>query len=403
LPICKQLKERFYKSSSGFDQNYYQILSSERKGFITTTRQLSTSRLHLRGMKKLALLGCWLTVGTARGQVPATPLPDSVATYLSSSLHLFETYALNRKSVDWPHLRQQVYQQAQGARTINDLLPLYPPLFAQLHDDHGWLTYQGKTVRWRNPDRVPYANTTVKTALAQKPGLLVTLLPHRIGYIRLPGINAGGSLAQQQAAAIVVRDSVARLFPHRVRAWILDLRLNDGGAMAPMLAGIAPLLGDGHLGGFVDYAGHAQEQWTLKEGNFYLDTLAITTLPTPRHHVQTNRPIAILLSGLTASSGEIVAISLRGRPATRFFGEPTYGATTANTSYPIQGSSYLTLAGSVDADRTGRVYPLRVEPDELILGGDNFTELQRDIKIQAALTWLQTAQVPRTRATRHKR
>jgi C-terminal processing protease CtpA/Prc len=318
-----------------------------------------------------------------------------VATYLASSLRLFETYALNSKTVDWPQLRQQLYQQAQGAQTIGALMPLYPPLFAQLHDDHGWLTYQGKTYKWRNPARTPYANTAVKTALAQKPGILVKLLPHRIGYIRLPGINAGGSLAQQQAAAAVVRDSVARLLPHRVRAWILDLRLNDGGAMAPMLAGIAPLLGDGHLGGFVDYAGQAQEQWFLKGGNFYLDTLAITALPAPAVRTQPNRPIAVLLSGMTASSGEIVAISLKGRPATRFFGEPTYGATTANTSYPIQGKSYLTLAGSVDADRTGQVYPLRLQPDELIINGDNFTDLQQDTKVLAALNWLKTAKAGR--------
>ena len=342
-------------------------------------------------MIKIGLLGLLLTAGTAWGQAPTAPLPDSVNTYLATTLRLFQTYALNSKTINWPQLRQQLYQQAQGARTISELLPLYPPLFAQLHDDHGWLTYQGKTVKWRNPDRMPYANAAVKTALAHKPGILVKLLPHRIGYIRLPGINAGGSLAQQQAAAVVVRDSVARLFPHRVRAWILDLRLNDGGAMAPMLAGIAPLLGDGHLGGFVDYAGQAQEQWYLKHGNFYLDTLAVTALPAPTRRVRSNQPIAVLLSGLTASSGEIVAISLKGRLATRFFGEPTYGATTANTSYPIQGKSYLTLAGSVDADRYGHVYPLRLQPDEVITGGDNFTNLQQDTKVLAALSWLKTA------------
>lgn len=254
-------------------------------------------------MMKSGLLGLLLASGTAWGQTPAAPLPDSVDTYLASSLRLFQTYALNSQTIDWPQLRQQLYQQARGARTISELMPLYPPLFAQLHDDHGWLTYQGKTYKWRNPARTPYANAVVKTALAQKHGILVKLLPHRIGYIRLPGINAGGSLAQQQAAAVVVRDSVARLLPHRVRAWILDLRLNDGGAMAPMLAGIAPLLGDGHLGGFVDYAGQAQEQWYLKGGNFYLDTLKITALPTPRGRTQSNRPIAVLLSGLLIAAG----------------------------------------------------------------------------------------------------
>lgn len=345
-------------------------------------------------MKKVSLLSLVLPVSSAWGQAPAAPLPDSVDTYLAASLRLFQAYALNSKTVDWTRLRQQLYQQAQGARTISELLPLYPPIFAQLHDDHGWLTYQGKTVKWRNPDRTPYANAAVKTALAHKPGLLVKLLPHRIGYIRLPGINAGGSLAQQQAAAVVVRDSVARLFGRRVRAWIVDLRLNDGGAMAPMLAGIAPLLGDGHLGGFVDYAGQAQEQWHLKGGNFYLDTLAVTALAAAPRRLRSNQPIAVLLSGLTASSGEIVAISLKGRPATRFFGEPTYGATTANTSYPIQGTSYLTLAGSVDADRHGQVYPQRVQPDEVITGGDNFTDLLQDTKVLAALNWLKAAKAP---------
>ena len=147
-------------------------------------------------MMKVGLFGLLLTAGTTWGQAPAAPLPDSVNTYLAASLRLFQTYALNSKTIDWPQLRQQVYQQAQGARTISELLPLYPTLFAKLHDDHGWLTYQGKTVKWRNPDRAPYANAAIKTALAKKPGILVKLLPHRIGYIRLPGINAGGSLAQ---------------------------------------------------------------------------------------------------------------------------------------------------------------------------------------------------------------
>ncbi len=354
---------------------------------------------HLRGMTKLTLglFGLLLAAGPARGQAPAAPLPDSVATYLASSLRLFQTYALNSKAMDWPQLRQQLYQQAQGARTISELMPLYPPLFAQLRDDHGWLTYRGKTYKWRNPDRVPYANAAVNTALAQKPGILVKLLPHRIGYIRLPGINAGGSLAQQRAAAVVVRDSVARLLPHRVRAWILDLRLNDGGAMAPMLAGIAPLLGDGHLGGFVDHAGQAQEQWYLKGGNFYLDTLAVTALPVPAVRNPPDRPIAVLLSGMTASSGEIVAISLKGRPATRFFGEPSYGATTANASHQIQGESYLTIAGSVDADRHGHAYPTRLQPDEVITNGDNFADLQQDAKVLAALKWLKKAKAGRSK------
>ena len=340
-------------------------------------------------MKKIGILILLVvTAGSARCQSAPATLPDSVAGFLNKSLALLETYSLERHTVNWPQLRQTTYQKAQGAATVRDLLPLYPFLFEQLRDDHGWLTYRGKTYKWFNPARVPYANEVVKAAIQKKPGVLVKLLPGRVGYVQLPGINAGGSLEEMRAAARVVQDSLCRLPLLQIKSWILDLRLNDGGAMAPMLAGIAPLLGDGYLGGFVDQNGKPEQQWYLRQGNFYVDSLQVTTLENrcPAH--RPDLPIAVLLSGRTASSGEIVAISLKGRPATRFFGEPTYGATTANESYPISGIAYLTIAGSLDADRTGTAYKTSLTPDVLITGGDNFADLSQDAKVAAALKWL---------------
>ncbi|WP_324679257.1 S41 family peptidase [Hymenobacter sp. GOD-10R] len=338
-------------------------------------------------MKKLVLLVLFLVAShAARCQAVTTSLPDSVKTFLDKSLTLLETYSLERASVDWPQLRQTVYQKAQGAQSVHDLLPIYPYVFEQLKDDHGWLTYQGKTYKWRNPARPVYPNAVVKAALAKRPGLRVKMLPGNIGYVQLPGIN--GSLQQMRDAAKVVQDSLCRINPDKATAWIIDLRLNDGGAMAPMLAGMAPLLGDGHLGGFVDKDGQPDQQWYLRQGNFYLDTLQVTTLQNRCPVRKTNKPIAVLLSGLTASSGEIVAISLKGRASTRFFGEPTYGATTANESYRISGTTYLTIAGTQETDRNRVVYRSNVAPDVLVTGGDNFSDLGKDAKIAAALKWL---------------
>jgi carboxyl-terminal processing protease len=343
-------------------------------------------------MKKLGLL-VLLVVAThaVRAQTTPAPLPDSVQTFLDKSLTLLETYSLERGAVNWPQLRQMVQQKALGAQSVRELLPIYPFVFEQLKDDHGWLTYQGKTYKWRNTARPAYTNTAVKAALAKKPGVLVKMLPGNVGYVQLPGINAGGSLQAMRDAAQVVQDSLCRLNLDQAQAWIIDLRLNDGGAMAPMLAGIAPLIGDGYLGGFVDKDGKPDQQWYLRQGNFYMDTLQVTTLQNRCPAKRTNKPVAVLLSGLTASSGEIVAISLKGRPATRFFGEPTYGATTANESYRISGSSYLTIAGMQETDRNKVVYRPNVVPDELVPGGDNFTDLGKDAKVAAALKWLKTA------------
>ncbi|WP_139921530.1 S41 family peptidase [Hymenobacter sp. DG01] len=343
-------------------------------------------------MKKLGFLVLLLAATqAAHCQTTPTPLLDSVKAFLDKSLTLLETYSLDRGSVDWPQLRQAVYQKAQGAQSVRELLPVYPYVFEQLKDDHGWLTYKGKTYKWRNPARTPYANAAVKEALAQKPGVLVKMLPGNVGYVQLPGINAGGSLQQMRDAAKVVQDSLCRINPDKAKAWIIDLRLNDGGAMAPMLAGIAPIIGDGYLGGFADKDGKPDQQWYLKQGNFYLDTLRVTTLQDRCPVRKTDKPVAVLLSGMTASSGEIVAISLKGRPRTRFFGEPTYGATTANESYQISGTAYLTIAGTQETDRNRVIYRSNITPDVLISEGDNFADLNRDAKVAAALKWLKTA------------
>lgn len=192
-------------------------------------------------MKKLGLLVLlFVFTHAARCQTTPAPLPDSVQAFLDKSLTLLETYSLERGTVNWPQLRQAVQQKAQGAQSVRELLPIYPFVFEQLKDDHGWLTYQGKTYKWRNTARPAYPNTAVKAALAKKPGVLVKMLPGNVGYVQLPGINAGGSLQAMRDAAQVVQDSLCRLNPNQAQAWIIDLRLNDGGAMAPMLAGIAP-------------------------------------------------------------------------------------------------------------------------------------------------------------------
>lgn len=156
-------------------------------------------------MKRLLLVTlCAAATSAAYAQTTPVPLPDSVQTFLDKSLTLLEIHSLERGTVNWPQLRQTVQQKTQGAQSVLDLLPVYPYVFEQLKDDHGWLTYKGKTYKWHNPARPTYANSAVKAALAKKPGVLAKMLPGNIGYIQLPGINAGGSLQAMRDAAEVV-------------------------------------------------------------------------------------------------------------------------------------------------------------------------------------------------------
>ncbi|TGE23677.1 hypothetical protein E5K00_00250 [Hymenobacter aquaticus] len=342
-------------------------------------------------MRKLFFVPLFLSLATAaQAQHNSYGITDSVKTYLDKSLDVFQTYALHRAEVDWPRLRETAYAKAAGATTYEALTPLYPFLFEQVQDHHGWYSFRGKKYGWSKPTP-PYANAAVLDELKKKPGVRVRILNKNVGYLLIPG-NSDFGMSNVTANAQAIRDSICRVQQgRRLKGWIVDLRLNDGGNMYPMLAGLGSLLGDGLLGGFVEPRGESSGQWIIRKGDMYVDTNRVTRVldrcPSPKKNV----PVAVLLSGRTASAGEVVAISFAGRPNARSFGEPSAGYTTANDGHKLPGGAGLTLAGTYEVDRNSRAYIDKVLPDVEIIGGDNFTTFADDQKIRAALRWLKKA------------
>ena len=149
--------------------------------------------------------------------------------------------------------------------------------------------------------------------------------------------------------------------------WIVDLRGHAGGNMWPGLRGLAPLLGRGSPGAFVTASG--RQPWPA------------TPSATRGALWSADAPMAVLLGPRTASSGEMIAISLVGRPATRSFGQPTAGLSTANSSYPLSDGALLAVTSSYVEDRLGHRYDGRMIPDETVA---------LDGAEQAALAWLAT-------------
>src|SRR5690606_13717711 len=99
-----------------------------------------------------------------------------------------------------------------------------------------------------------------------------------------------------------------------------------GGNMWPMLAGLAPLLGDGVVGAFAPPA-ETPTRWWIDGGN----AGSGERLQAASHYaveIAGPTPIVAVLTGpRTASSGEAVAVAFRGHPGARSFGEPTHGVT----------------------------------------------------------------------------
>jgi carboxyl-terminal processing protease len=311
---------------------------------------------------------------------------DTVKKYLDTTLNIFQSNALNGKSVDWKVLRQEVYSKAQGAKSNNDILSIFPYIFEQLNDHHGSLIYMNNWYSW-HPQKPAYSNVEINEAIKEKKGLSSQLINNNIGYILIPGnsdyeMKATNSIAQQ------IRDFISKINSMNVKAWIIDLRINNGGSMYPMLAGLGPLLGEGKIGGFCNQQDKVINIWFIKNGNLSVDSNQMSNIKEDFLNNNHRIPVAVLVSGRTASSGEIVAISMEGRPNTIIIGEPTAGYTTANSSFALNPYSTLNLATLYEVDRNNKAYKNKVIPDIQIYNGDNLKNLNYDLKVKAAIDWI---------------
>ncbi|MFC7519438.1 S41 family peptidase [Xanthomonas populi] len=138
--------------------------------------------------------------------------------------------------------------------------------------------------------------------------------------------------------------------------WIVDLRHNTGGTMWPMVNRLHALLGNAALGSPVDAAGK-QSPWRARSAQ------RSTASP---DGLQTDRPVAVLIGPRTASAGEMVAISFRGRANTRSFGQPSASQTTGNRSVELPGGGVLAIASTYTQDRSGHRIDGRLQPDVVL-------------------------------------
>lgn len=336
-------------------------------------------------MHKILLI---LTLCFLQNQLSAqhVTMSDSVKNYLDQSFSILEGKALNRSTVNWVNLKRDVYEKAQKAQTYEDLLPLYPYIFEQIKDHHGALVFKNKSYRWNSGDG-PKENKIVVDAITKYKDVESRLIGDHIGYILIPG-NNDFSAQKMDEISKTIKEAISRINSKKIMGWIIDLRINTGGNMYPMIGGITDLIGDGKLGGFITYDNQKDGEWIAKDGGLYVDTIKATDVKYLGLPIKQNLPIAVLIGGYTASSGEMTAISIKGRDKTILIGEPSAGYTTVNKGFEINDYSGLNLAIEFAMDRNGIIYDQRLSPDITITGGDDFGNLQKDKKVLSAMLWI---------------
>jgi len=297
-----------------------------------------------------------------------------------------ETASLYREQVDWPNLKHEMHSMASEADSTEQLKPALDHMLKELGDDHGRIIHKGRFLSYYSGEKKVHlehidTETFNKIQSGQVYPFTTRLIDHKTGYVRIVGLPMGDN--EQMSAEI--QDAVCDLIHQGADRWIIDLRYNGGGNMFPMVEGIAHIIGDGHVGGTKGVTHEESSIWKIEKGDFFYDdqTVALTnTCATP-----SVPPIAVLTSTYTASSGEALAVILKQRENTRFFGQNTMGKITATDWTQIDEETAMMISVSYYVDRSGNVYDTFVDIDEEI-PFDPKSDSENDEGIIHAMEWL---------------
>ncbi len=311
-------------------------------------------------------------------------LNPNVERYLTTALDSIQQNALKSSDVDWKILRKEVFSKAIGAQTTEEVYNAIIYAIEKLDDNHSFLQKHGANLSFpsnkENKKPSPYGSRMqVEHGLHVKEG-------KKFARIFVPQGMRGNKFAQD------LQDKIFELTSNNPCGWIVDLRGNGGGNMWPMLAGIGPLAGENPLGGSENGKGE-QDFYHYDNGKaIYIGTdgkeESWAQAEEKVEKLDEEIPIAFLIDGGTASSGEALAVIFKGRKNTRSFGEKTYGASTSTRGIMLSDSLNLVLAVSTFQDRNGNLYINGVEPDVEIPIGNEILSPDEDPVIETAINWL---------------
>lgn len=306
--------------------------------------------------------------------------------YLRFGIEFAKKYSINTEQVDWVDLERSLATPLNQKADLLRLVPAFKAILLASNDIHGSLVIGSKRFAIDLPDEERVTKEFRTTASGHNLDLESMVIAKSIGYLRIPTTPSDQSL--NDSFVHQVQNSLLELSHKGLNKFIIDLRLNEGGSMFALLAGLYPVLGEGTYGGFVGPKGRDEGTWMLKGGSFYLDENKIANGQNALVKDVESSKIAILVGPVTSSAAEAVTIALKGLPGKKIFGERTKGFVTAVSGIGLSEDATFFVSSKRLRNTRGEIFQSGVEPDYKVIGGDNFNDLQKDEKVVKAVEWL---------------
>jgi len=287
------------------------------------------------------------------------PSPQAFA-YLDQAIAILRAHHINSAKADWPRLIASAHDEIAGAKTVADTYAAIRDLIAELGERHSFFMPPPTQAQI---DAAAKAGSDGVVAGTQMPSS--ALLGERIGVVRLPGLDTFSPGGGERAKAYprLLRAALEQLDKAPLCGWIVDLRTDSGGNMWPMLAGLDPLLGPAPFGFFVSPHGATQPWTRTKDGVSAVAASAVPAATPVFALAQAAAPVAVLIGPGTASSGEMTAIALIGRPGVRVFGGNSAGFLSGNVVLPLPDGAHIAVTEVLIRDRSGKDYTDAIHPD----------------------------------------
>lgn len=270
----------------------------------------------------------------------------NAVSYVEEAITLMKKNSVNKGTVDWTKLSEEALTSAAGKGTAREAYPIITKSLELLQDQHSG---------FYPPEMVSaYMKRYTESGL-EFPYSRDSLINGQLAYLSVPAI---GNLNQDDWKLYVsdFYKKIKALDARNPKAWILDLRDNDGGMFSPMFKAIQPFLDSEKAVGSIDNSGRTSYYANRKNDVLFGQTV-IATIEAPAITLQHKKiPIYILVSKKTASSGEFVTAAFAGQKNTTIIGTHTQGLTSDNSEFRMSDGAILKLTTGILVNRNGDQY-----------------------------------------------
>lgn len=329
---------------------------------------------------------------------PAPTSPPTAHSLLHEAITVLATSALGNQRVNWTDVEQELSASMPHDGAPESAYDAINAAVKRLNDPHARFMPRvapPPAPASPPPSPAPTASASAPTAPPPpQPRIPTTpegqILADGIAYLVVPGCpgpDVDGLRAYARAAA----EEVQRLENSHPSGWVIDLRLNSGGNLWPMLLGLRSLLADGPLMATATDQ-RVASRFGISEHAAWIDwgagpepQLEWDTRPHPTLPLRRSRA-AVLLGPWTMSSGEALALCFLAAQNTRTFGEPSAGLTTVTNYFPLSDGSSLNLPVSYMATLDGAALHGKLIPQEHVEFSD--WPLPDDAAAAAARRWV---------------